>query len=200
MNADSAAYPPGLSFPGHDKLVAALDGAMATGGTQAIVAAVRNALRGMIGDGDVQLPACVHQPLGSHYARRELYRSPQHGYDIVAMTWGPGQGTPVHDHAGLWCVEGVWHGELEIMQYELLETRGERFRFRALHTLRAGRGSTGSLIPPHEYHTMRNPSDHTVAVTLHVYEAPMEFCSTFLPRQGGWFDRIGKTLAIDSVQ
>ncbi len=27
------------------------------------------------------------------------------------MTWGPGQGTPLHDHAGIWCVEGVVEGK-----------------------------------------------------------------------------------------
>ena len=74
------------------------------------------------------------------------------------MTWGPGQGTPVHDHSGLWCVEGVWDGQLEITQYELLERDGERFRFRAAGGMHAGPGSAGSLIPPHEYHTIRNAS------------------------------------------
>ena len=78
------------------------------------------------------------------------------GYSVVAMTWGPGQGTPIHDHCGLWCVEGVWDGQLEITQYELLERDGERFRFRAAGGMQAGPGSAGSLIPPHEYHTIRN--------------------------------------------
>lgn len=199
MNTDGAARVPGLAFPGHDKLVAALDGAVALGKQQAVVAAVRDALHGMIRDRDVRLPACVRQPLEIHYARRELYRSARHGYSVVAMTWGPGQGTPLHDHAGLWCVEGVWAGELEIVQYELLAVRGKQFRLRASSVLRAGRGSAGSLIPPHEYHTMRNPSPHAIAVTLHVYEAPLELCSMFLPRGGEWFDRIGKTLVTDAV-
>ena len=150
---------PDLDFPGHDKLVAAIDAAVAAGDEHAVTAALRNTLCRMIRDRDVQLPACVHDPIEDHYARRELYRSPDHGYSVVAMTWGPGQGTPVHDHCGLWCVEGVWDGELEIVQYELLERDGERFRFRAAGGMHAGPGSAGSLIPPHEYHTIRNASD-----------------------------------------
>jgi hypothetical protein len=132
MNAQAApASCHDVDFQGRDKLVAAIDMAVAAGDEHAVTAALRNALCKLIKDHDVQLPACVHDPIQDHYARRELYRSPEHGYSVVAMTWGPGQGTPVHDHSGLWCVEGVWDGELEIVQYELLERDGERFRFRA---------------------------------------------------------------------
>src|SRR3546814_11261878 len=75
----------------------------------------------MIRNGEVRLPDEVFEPLDDHYARRELYRSPEHGYSVVAMTWAPGQATPIHDHCGLWCVEGVGDGDLEINPYALLE-------------------------------------------------------------------------------
>ncbi|MEO6249681.1 MAG: cysteine dioxygenase, partial [Luteimonas sp.] len=95
---------PDVTFPGHDKLVQALDTDVERGDQHAITSALRNTLCAMIRDRDVQLPDCVHDPIVDHYARRELYRSQRHGYSVVAMTWGPGQGTPVHDHSGLWCV------------------------------------------------------------------------------------------------
>jgi len=190
---------PDIRFPGHDKLVAALDTAVTSGDEHAITAALRNTLCAMIRDRDVHLPECVHDPIVDHYARREIYRSERHGYSVVAMTWGPGQGTPVHDHSGLWCVEGVWDGELEIVQYELLERDGERFRFRAAGGMHAGPGSAGSLIPPHEYHTIRNASEDAVAVSLHIYKAPMECCSKFVPQSGEWFVRESSTLATDEA-
>ena len=190
---------PDLDFPGHDKLVAALDAAVSAGDQHAVTAALRSALCSMIRDRDVQLPECVYDPIDDHYARRELYRSPTHGYSVVAMTWGPGQGTPVHDHCGLWCVEGVWDGELEITQYELLETDGDRFRFRAAGGMQAGPGSAGSLIPPHEYHTIRNTSGDNVAISLHIYKGPMESCSMFVPQDGEWFARACKALKTDEV-
>mgnify|MGYP006195312157 FL=1 len=196
-NQCAAVALPDMDFPGHDKLVAALDAAVASGDEHAVTAALRNTLCRMIRDRDVQLPACVHDPIDDHYARREIYRSPELGYSVVAMTWGPGQGTPVHDHCGLWCVEGVWDGELEITQYELLESDGERVRFRAAGGMQAGPGSAGSLIPPHEYHTIRNTSDDTVAVSLHIYKAPMEGCSMFEPQDGEWYARRAKTLCVD---
>ncbi|HJR74753.1 MAG TPA: cysteine dioxygenase family protein [Luteimonas sp.] len=197
MNATADCH--SVDFRGRDKLVAAVDAAVAQGDEHAVTAALRNCLCAMIRDPDVQLPDCVHDPIDDHYARREIYRSPEHGYSVVAMTWGPGQGTPIHDHSGLWCVEGVWDGELEITQYELLEQEGDRFHFRAAGGMHAGPGSAGSLIPPHEYHTICNASADRVAVSLHIYKAPMEYCSKFQPQSGEWYQRIGSELRTDEA-
>ena len=199
MVAMNDACCPDLDFPGHDKVVRAIDEAVASGDQHAVTAALRGVLCGLIRDRDVCLPDCVHEPVEDHYARRELYRSPEFGYSIVAMTWGPGQGTPIHDHCGLWCVEGVWDGELEITQYELLEQDGDRFRFRAAGGIHAGPGSAGSLIPPHEYHAIRNASAEHVAISLHIYKAPMEACSMFVPQEGEWFRRAAKALPQDKA-
>ena len=188
---------PEVDFPGREKLVARLDEAVSRGDEHAVTAALRNCLCAMIRDRDVQLPACVHAPIVDHYARRELYRSDAHGYSVIAMTWGPGQGTPLHDHSGMWCVEGVWHGSLEITPYEMVEQRDGRFRFEARGTMNAGPGSAGSLIPPHEYHTIRNPSEDDLAVTLHIYRGPMTSCSVFRPREADWYERDQRQLSLD---
>ena len=196
MNANAL---PDVPFPGHDKLVHAVDAAVMAGDEHAITAALRTTLCRMIRDRDVHLPRCVYEPIQDHYARREIYRSAEHGYSVVAMTWGPGQGTPVHDHCGLWCVEGVWDGELEITQYELLERDGDRVRFRAAGGMVAGPGSAGSLIPPHEYHAIRNTSSEDVAVSVHIYKAQMQECSMFVPSDGEWFTRAAKALETDAT-
>lgn len=188
-----------IEFPGRATLIEALDAAVMQGDEHAVTQSLRHTLCTLIRNPGVSLPDCVYDPIEDHYARREIYRSPRHGYSVVAMTWGPGQGTPVHDHCGLWCVEGVWDGDLEITQYELLERDGDRFRFRAAGGMHAGPGSAGSLIPPHEYHTIRNTDEHGVAVSLHIYKAPMESCSMFVPRQGEWFERIDRTLPVDGA-
>lgn len=188
---------PDTPFAGRDRFIAAIDEAVIAGDEHAVTAALRNVLCGLIRDPGIRLPDCVYRPIDDHYARREIYRSREHGYSVVAMTWGPGQGTPVHDHCGLWCVEGVWDGELEITQYELLETEGDRCRFRAAGGMQAGPGSAGSLIPPHEYHTIGNTSPDALAVSVHVYQAPIEHCCKFEREDGQWYRRVAATLSID---
>lgn len=190
---------PDIDFPGRELLVAGIDEAVGAGDGHAVTAALRSFLCGVIRDPAVRLPAFIHEPVSDHYARRELYRSARHGYSVVAMTWGPGQGTPIHDHAGCWCVEGVWAGELEINQYELLERDGERFRFRSAGGIQAGPGSAGSLIPPHEYHTIRNADPDAIAISLHVYEAPLELCSRFEAVAGEWHLRRDNALRTDAA-
>lgn len=188
-----------LDFPGSRRLIDAIDAAVAHEDPQAITDALRTALCRLIRDPDVSLPECVHQATPDHYARRELYRSERHGYCVIAMCWGPGQGAPIHDHAGMWCVEGVWHGQLEITPYELVEADRDRYRFEPRGTMIAGAGSAGSLIPPHEYHTIRNPSADANAVSLHIYRGPMTECSVFRRRDDGWYDRDQRRLSLDDT-
>lgn len=173
-------------FPGCRTLIDAIDSAVILGSAPAITDRLRNSLRSLIRDDAVRLPDCVFETAARHYARRELYRSDEHGYCVVAMTWAPGQGTPIHDHSGMWCVEGVWDGTLEVTQYQRLADDGDGYcRFRPADTVQAGPGSTGSLIPPHEYHAIRNASDHAIAVSLHVYAGHMTRCTVFQPLPGG---------------
>ena len=101
-------------FPGCHTLIDAIDAAVVKGSTPAITDSLRNSLCKLIRNQEVKLPDCVLETAEGRYARRELYISEEHGYCVVAMTWGPGQGTPIHDHCGMWCVECVWSGELEV--------------------------------------------------------------------------------------
>ncbi|KFN49811.1 cysteine dioxygenase family protein [Arenimonas composti] len=189
-----------LEFPGCDRLFAMIDDALAAGDEHAVTAAIREGMCRAMREQSVALPECCHEPVADHYARRELYRCEKNGYSVVAMTWGPGQGTPIHDHAGCWCVEGVWRGELEITQYELRERDGDRFRFETVATERAGVGSAGCLIPPHEYHAIRNPSDTEIAISLHIYRAPLLTCAHFqADGQPGWYRKLDRTLSLDAA-
>ncbi|MEO5622162.1 MAG: cysteine dioxygenase family protein [Dokdonella sp.] len=188
-----------LEFPGARQLVEAIDEAVALSDQTAVTTTLREAMCKLICDPNVRLPECVFEREDDHYARRELYRSERHGYSVVAMTWGPRQGTPIHDHAGMWCVEGVWQGFLEVTPYELIESHDERYRFEPRGTMNAGAGSAGSLIPPHEYHTILNPSEEAIAVSLHIYRRPLDTCAKFYPADAGWYVRDTCTLALDDT-
>ncbi|HEY2623762.1 MAG TPA: cysteine dioxygenase family protein [Dyella sp.] len=189
-----------LEFPGSRKLIDAIDAAVAHDSTRAVTDSLRNSLCNLIRGQEVKLPNCVFETAEGRYARRELYQSEDHGYCVVAMTWGPGQGTPIHDHCGMWCVEGVWSGALEVVQYERLENEDGHYRFQPVGSIQAGPGSAGSLIPPHEYHTIRNPSDDAVAVSLHIYSGQMTHCATFQPLgDNEHYERTDRKLGLDPV-
>ncbi len=184
-------------FPGAAELFRSIDEAVCRGCEQELVGALRSALVRAMRDPELTLPACVTDAGEDGYLRRELYRSERHGYCVTAMTWGPGQGTGLHDHNGKWCVEGVWRGALEITQYERMEREGDRARFESRATITAGPGSAGSLIPPHEYHVIRNPSSDETAVSVHVYAEPLMCCSAFEPEGGDWYRCCERQLSND---
>lgn len=189
-----------MEFQGHRKLIDAIDAAVSQPDDPAVADALRRAMCELIRDPQVRLPACVLEPVSDHYARRELYRSEALGYSVIAMTWGPGQGTPIHDHAGMWCVEGVWHGQLEITQYEFIGEQADGCVFKPVGTINAGFGSAGSLIPPYEYHTIRNPSADALAVSLHVYKGEMRSCCVFQPITGQRYRRATRELGLDQAR
>jgi predicted metal-dependent enzyme (double-stranded beta helix superfamily) len=143
--------------------------------------------------GSLAVPAALRRPVEGSYARRLLHRDPSGQYTMVVMTWGPGQKTALHDHAGIWCVECVVDGNMEVSQYDLTEEQGEHFRFEQRSHVIAGQGSAGCLIPPFEYHTLGNASP-TPSVTLHVYGGEMDHCHVFEPLADGTYRRVRKEL------
>jgi 3-mercaptopropionate dioxygenase len=144
--------------------------------------------------GSLALPAHFKQPVEGSYARRLLHRDEAGQYTIVVMTWGPEQKTALHDHAGIWCVECVVDGNMEVAQYDLVSEHDDRFRFEQRSRVIAGRGSAGCLIPPFEYHTLANAAS-TPSVTLHVYGGEMDHCHVFEPAADGSYRRVRKDLA-----
>jgi predicted metal-dependent enzyme (double-stranded beta helix superfamily) len=189
-----------LEFDGKATIIQRISQAVSQGSNDTeITNNIRHALCDLMHDTEIVLPDLVFQNKTDHYARRLIYRDEILGYTIMAMTWGPEQATPIHDHDGLWCVEAVWHGQIEVVQYEMVEDQGDKAHFEPRTTMQAGPGSAGSLIPPHEYHTIANPSDSEVAVTLHIYADSLEQCCVFKPLGDGWFERVEKQLSLDAA-
>jgi len=143
--------------------------------------------------GTLVVPPELRRPIAGTYARRLLHRDPDGLYTMVVMTWGPGQRTALHDHAGIWCVECVVDGNMDVAQYDLVSESGGEFRFERRNQVVAGRGSAGCLIPPFEYHTLGNAAD-TPSVTLHVYGGEMDHCHVFEPSDDGSYRRVRKEL------
>ncbi len=167
------------------------------------------------------MPQRFFEPLPHTYARRLLHRDPVRGYNAIVMTWGPGQGTALHDHGGIWCVEGVVAGEMSVVQFERIDppevspqdpeqsapgngiglfpadSPERRFCFAPRGRVHALAGASGALIPPFEYHTLNNALPDHVSVTLHVYGGEMKLCHIFEPTADGSFRRVEKHLVLN---
>ena len=132
------------------------------------------------------------------YARHLLHRDPHGRFTVVAMVWGPGQKTPIHDHAGIWCVEGVYAGCIRVTSYDLRARNGARCRFEPCRELTQDIGCAGALIPPVEYHVIENPED-VPAITVHVYGGELETCNVFEPDGKGYHTMVARPLRYTST-
>lgn len=183
------------TFEGRDQLIAGLDHAVQQATAEDITSGVQKTLEDLIQQEGLRLPNALRAPAPDSYARRLVYRSETWDYTVIAMVWGPGQGAVLHDHAGIWCVEGVLEGVIAVTPYEALEHRSDRWRFAPCDTVMSGVGSAGSLIPPFEYHTISNPQTDATSITLHVYGREFTSCHVFEPASDGWYDQRLRTLS-----
>ncbi|MFA5911103.1 MAG: cysteine dioxygenase family protein [Vicinamibacterales bacterium] len=166
---------------GLEELVARLDRSVEAGDAVAITAAVKVDLEQMLSARALTLPARFIAARPDGYARRLLHRDPAGRYTAIVMTWGPGQGTAVHDHGGLWCVEGVVDGEIAVTQYRVAPEADGFYRVTPIGALLAGTGSAGCLIPPTDHHVLANARPSAASITLHVYGGDLDDCKVFLP-------------------
>jgi len=173
-----------------DPLIERLRDAVRLRDVGAIAQQIKRDLEDFIPAEGLRLPDRFRQQKEGGYARRLLYRDAELGFTAIVMTWGPGQRTALHDHAGLWCVEGVIEGDLEVTRYEMLEELPDgTCRFARRGSERAAAGSAGALIPPFEHHVLANNTADRVALTLHVYGGEMNHCTIFEPVDGDPGDR-----------
>jgi predicted metal-dependent enzyme (double-stranded beta helix superfamily) len=122
-----------------------------------------------------------------HYARRLIWREPDASFVVTALTWLPGQSSPLHDHAGLWGAEIVVAGTMSETGFRLLDRHSDgRYRFARESQRLATKGSLGILIPPLEYHDFGNHGSET-AHTVHVYAGDLTACNAFTYDDDGWW-------------
>ncbi len=173
---------------GIDLLIDRLNAAVELREVPRVTGQIKKELAALISRSAVRLPDHLAAPEPGTYARRLVHRDENRGYTVVAMIWGPGQQTELHDHAGIWCVECVMEGMLDVTQYDLVERDQGRCRFKAQSKVRAGVGHAGCLIPPFEYHVLSNPLSDRTSITLHVYGGEMDHCNVYLPCAEGWWE------------
>lgn len=168
------------------EFVRLLDEAIASGGEEECCRRVKRVLEEFLPAHADVLTAEQLRPCGEKYARHLVHRDPAGRYSVLAMVWGVGQGTPLHSHAGMWCVECVYRGHIRVNSYSLVGSEeAPVVRFEHEREVLAGLGDAGALIPPFDYHTIHN-ADGTPSATIHVYGGDMSWCYAFEPVDGGY--------------
>ncbi|MEO8635752.1 MAG: cysteine dioxygenase family protein [Gemmatimonadales bacterium] len=170
-----------------DELLRRLDGAVGVSDEESRCQEVKRVLSEAVGSGEIRLDSRWLAPAEGSYARRLLHRDPAGRYSVLVMVWDLGQRTALHDHGGNWCVECVYSGQIEVTSYSICGGRAEQgiVHFKEEEVVRAGVGQAGALIPPFEYHILRQ-SGEAPAVTLHVYGGELTRCHIYEPVEDGW--------------
>jgi len=103
------------------------------------------------------------------YMRHVLYVDPDGDFVITAITWLPGQVSPVHGHH-VWCAFGVAEGELTEEQFDL-----------RLVVLKTARYHAGEVAEPSQIHRVANRG-RAPLVSLHLYGVSAERLTTGINR------------------
>ena len=122
-------------------------------------------LRALVAQDD-WLPDAFAQPDPDRYRQYLLHCDSRERFSIVSFVWGPGQGTPIHDHT-VWGLIGVLRGaEWDQRHVPLADGRlapdGPPTRLEA--------GSVASVSPrTGDIHQVRNAFADRVSISIHVY-------------------------------
>lgn len=130
--------------------------------------------------GEDFLPAAAKVPAKDHYARHLIHEDPKKRFVVVSLVWGPGQGTPIHDHS-TWGVAGILTNELRIVNYDRLDdgSRPGYAELREASSITAPAGTVLYVLPPNdEIHLLENPTDQ-VTISLHVYGREITECNRY---------------------
>ena len=169
-----------------DQLIKMLDAAVENPDCSERCQAIKHVLEDVIRNDHDFVDDHFMVPAPGSYARRLIHQDPADRYTLMAMVWDKGQGTALHDHAGMWCVECVYRGRIQVVSYDIQGSDEDPVvQFTKETTVFAGPGEAGALIPPFDYHTIEN-SIETPSVTLHVYGGEMKWCHAFVPVEGGY--------------
>lgn len=134
-------------------------------GEDTILAQGGELLRQLVAD-DAWLPAEFAQPDPGHYQQYLLHCDSRERFSVVSFVWGPGQGTPIHDHR-VWGLVGILRGAEAAENFSRradgsLEPRGpaEHLAVGAVERISPSRG---------DIHRVSNALADRPSISIHVY-------------------------------
>ncbi len=123
-------------------------------------------------------------PRDTSPAYRRIPLGEQGNYEALLILWPPGHVTPIHDHQGLWGLEYVLDGVLEVESFEL--TPSPAIHLEPRDTLVAGIGDYLVFSDADYAHRCRNFSKNRQALTLHVYGGSLDSYRSFHAEGDAW--------------
>ncbi|WP_151445378.1 cysteine dioxygenase family protein [Lacisediminimonas profundi] len=130
----------------------------------AVLAEVDSRMRELVAVDD-WLPVEMTRSDPKHYQQHLLYGDPLDRFSVVSFVWGPGQGTPIHNHT-VWGAIGMLRGA----------ECGQRYRVQGSELVEDGEEATlqpgqVELVSPTigDIHRVRNASRDSSAISIHVY-------------------------------
>src|SRR5690606_21205439 len=163
MDTPTHALPPRLwEFVQH--LEQALDSAPAEA---PLLARGRALLQALVAHDD-WLPEAFARPHPDYYQQYLLHVDAAQRFSVVSFVWGPGQGTPIHDHT-VWGLIGMLRGAEESQRY----ARDAQGRWLPNGPARLLRPGDVEAVSPTigDVHRVRNALPHGVSISIHVYGA-----------------------------
>lgn len=135
---------------------------------EATILAQGGALLGDLVAHDDWLPDAFAAPSPERYQQYLLHCDSAERFSVVSFVWGPGQGTPIHDHT-VWGLVGVLRGQEESQGFR---RQSEGSLAPEGPTLSLNPGEVEALSPAHgDIHQVRNALADGPSISIHVYGA-----------------------------
>lgn len=115
------------------------------------------------------------------------------GYEALLIVWPPGHATPIHDHDGLWGMEIMLDGVLEVEAFDLSLQAQPQLVSRGVSVI--GIGDHLAFSEADYAHRCRNLSSNRAAVSLHVYGGELNTYRSYHPEdEGRWISKTHHTV------
>lgn len=134
----------------------------------------------------------------AHYRRQLIAAAPDGGYTMLLIAWPPGYVTPLHDHAGLWGIELVLDGALQVDEY-FSDGGTHTPTLQPQRSLMLGSGDSAVFLDPAYVHRCRNLSLQQPALSLHVYGGVLDAYQSFVSVSDEQFRVSPQRAVLDAV-
>jgi len=114
-----------------------------------------------------------------HRYTRNLVDTGNGKYNLMALCWGEGHGSSIHDHANSHCFVKVLEGSLTETRFAWPAKNESEEQLKKTDCLTFKKDEATYMSDELGLHRMENGSHSSKSVTLHLYIPPFEECRTY---------------------